>query len=191
VRWRPVAPLSLRGSYQKAVRALNIGELFSPQTGQQVAIGTPPVSIGDPCDVRSTARTGPNAAQVRALCLAQGIPGAAIDSYQFPTTATAGVISGNIGLVPETAHTYNFGFILNRKFASPWLHDFTLSIDYYNVSIKDVISTVPGLTTLSDATISTAPIRPIRQRTVFASCSGAMRRAIFRRSVSPSSIWEG
>ncbi|MFC3444485.1 hypothetical protein ACFOKF_25445 [Sphingobium rhizovicinum] len=53
----------IRGSYQRAVRAPNIGELFSPVTGSQLAIGTPPAAIGDPCDVRSTARTGANGAQ--------------------------------------------------------------------------------------------------------------------------------
>ena len=37
-------------------------------------------------------------------------------------------------------------------FNSPWdgvLSDFSLSADYYNIKIKDVISTVPGLTVLS------------------------------------------
>ncbi|MBB3925623.1 outer membrane receptor protein involved in Fe transport [Sphingobium jiangsuense] len=149
VRWRPVSSLLVRGSYQRAVRAPNIGELFSPATGVQIAIGTPPASIGDPCDVRSTARTGANAAQVRALCIAQGVPAAAIDSYQFPTTATAGVISGNTGLSPEKADTYNIGFIWNSRWTSPWLSNLSLSVDYYNIKIKDVISTVPGLTTLA------------------------------------------
>ena len=55
-RWRPFQPLLIRGSYQRAVRAPNIGELFSPASGTQLVIGTPPASLGDPCDVRSTAR---------------------------------------------------------------------------------------------------------------------------------------
>ncbi len=73
-RWRPVNELLFRGSYQRAVRAPNIGELFSPPQGQQLAIGTPPGALGDPCDIRSSARTGANGAQVAALCVAQGIP---------------------------------------------------------------------------------------------------------------------
>jgi iron complex outermembrane recepter protein len=149
VRWRPFKSLLLRGSYQRAVRAPNIGELFSPNTGVQVAIGTPPAGIGDPCDIRSTARTGANGAQVRALCIAQGIPAAAIDSYQFATTATAGRISGNLGLTPEKADTYNLGFIWNSDAAHPLLEGLSLSVDYYNIKIRDVISTVPGLTTLA------------------------------------------
>ncbi len=58
---RPLAArgtVLIRASFQHAVRAPNIGELFSPPQGTQLAIGTPPSAIGDPCDVRSTARTG-------------------------------------------------------------------------------------------------------------------------------------
>ncbi|MFM6853510.1 MAG: TonB-dependent receptor domain-containing protein, partial [Sphingopyxis sp.] len=117
--------------------------------GTQVAFGTPPASIGDPCDVRSTARTGANGTQVRALCLAQGIPAAVIDTYQFPTTATGGTIRGNLSLTPETANTYNIGFILNPRSSSPWLRDVSLSVDYFNIKIENVISAVPGLTVLS------------------------------------------
>jgi iron complex outermembrane recepter protein len=99
--------------------------------------------------VRSTARTGPNGAQVAALCVTQGVPGAAIGSYQFPTTATGQVISGNTGLSPEKADTFNVGFVFNSPIASGLFSDFALSVDYYNIEIADVISTVPGLTVLT------------------------------------------
>lgn len=45
MRWKPVDALMLRGSYQRAVRAPNIGELFSPPTGTQVQFSTPPASV--------------------------------------------------------------------------------------------------------------------------------------------------
>lgn len=149
LRWRPIAELLLRGSFQRAVRAPNIGELFSPKTGIQVGFGTPPASIGDPCDIRSTARTGANGTQVRNLCLAQGIPSARIDSYIFPTTATAGLRQGNLGLSPETANTFNLGAALNLRGSAPMFRALNLSVDYYNIKIKDVISTVDGTTILS------------------------------------------
>lgn len=148
-RWRPVDALLFRGSYQRAVRAPNIGELFSPQTGTQLVIGTPPGALGDPCDVRSNARTGADGAKVAELCVAQGIPQAAISSYTFPTTATGQLVSGNTNLTPERADTFNVGFVLNSPFESGPLADFTLSVDYYNIAVKNVISTVPGLTVLS------------------------------------------
>lgn len=148
-RWRPIENLLIRGSFQRAVRTPNIGELFSPQQGNQLVIGTPPGAIGDPCDVRSTARTGSNGAQVATLCQAQGIPGAAISSYQFPTTATGQVTSGNNALVPERANTFNIGVVFNAAASSGVFGDFSISLDYYNIKIKDVISPIPGLTVLS------------------------------------------
>jgi outer membrane receptor protein involved in Fe transport len=148
-RWRPFNALLIRGSFQRAVRAPNIGELFSPQQGTQLVIGTPPGALGDPCDVRSTARTGSGGAQVAALCVAQGIPAAAISSYTFPTTATGQLVSGNLGLTPEKANTYNVGFVLNSPLSGGLLAQASLSLDYYSISITNVISTVPGLTVLS------------------------------------------
>ncbi|MDB5670174.1 MAG: TonB-dependent receptor [Alphaproteobacteria bacterium] len=148
-RWRPIDQLLFRGSYQRAVRAPNIGELFSPPQGQQLVIGTPPSSLGDPCDTRSNARTGANGTQVAALCVAQGVPQPVISSYQFPTTATGQVVTGNTGLTPERATTYNFGFVFNAPRNAGPFGDISLSVDYYNIKIKSVISTVPGLTVLS------------------------------------------
>jgi iron complex outermembrane receptor protein len=149
VRWEPTTNLLIRGGYQRAVRAPNIGELFAAASGSQIAFGTPPAAIGDPCDIRSTARTGASGSSVRTLCLAQGIPTAVIDNYVFPTTATAGRTSGNSGLDPEVADTYNFGLSWTSQSTSPLLSGLTASVDYYNIKIEEVISVVPGLSALS------------------------------------------
>lgn len=148
-RWRPVDEVLFRGSYQRAVRAPNIGELYTPASGTQLVIGTPPSSLGDPCDIRSNARTGANGAQVAALCVAQGVPAAAISSYTFPTTATGQTVTGNTSLTPEKADTYNFGVVFNAPRNGGIFGDVSLSVDYYNIKIANVISTVPGLTVLS------------------------------------------
>ncbi|MBS1200639.1 MAG: TonB-dependent receptor [Proteobacteria bacterium] len=149
IKWRPVDSILLRTSYQRAVRAPSIGELYAAEVGSQVPFGTPPTSIGDPCDVRSTARTGAGGDEVRDLCLEQGIPLDIIDTYTFPTTATAGVLSGNPELEPETADTFNVGVQWTSTSASELWGNQSLSVDYYNIEINDVISVVPGLTTLS------------------------------------------
>ena len=149
IRWEPIDSLLVRGGYQRAVRAPNIGELFAAASGAQIAFGTPPAALGDPCDVRSTARTGANGASVRGLCLAQGIPGAIIDTYVFPTTATAGVTQGNLELQPETADTYNFGLSWTSRSSERLLSGLSASVDYYSIEIEDVISVVPGLSALS------------------------------------------
>lgn len=149
LKWRPVDSLLIRGGYQRAVRAPNIGELFAAAQGVQVPFGTPPATIGDPCDIRSPARTGAGGASVRQLCMTQGIPASVIDSYIFPTTAVAGVQSGNPNLSPETANTYNAGFQWMSNSDSALFSTMTASVDYYNIDISNVISVVPGLTTLS------------------------------------------
>ncbi|MET0535668.1 MAG: TonB-dependent receptor, partial [Steroidobacter sp.] len=134
IKWTPTPGLLIRGGYQRAVRAPNIGELFAADSGSQIAFGTPPVSVGDPCDVRSSARTGGGGTSVRALCLAQGIPASVIDNYTFPTTATAGLTRGNRSLSPETADTYNIGFSWQPRSQSPWVSGLSLSVDYYKIS---------------------------------------------------------
>ena len=149
IRWEPTDGLLMRGGYQRAVRAPNIGELFAAASGSQIAFGTPPAALGDPCDVRSTARTGAGGASVRTLCLAQGIPLAVIDNYVFPTTATAGLTQGNQDLEPETADTYNFGISWSSQSSAPLLSGLSVSLDYYSIEISEVISVVPGLSALS------------------------------------------
>jgi len=148
-RWRPTDNLLFRGSFQRAVRAPNIAELYSPPLGQQQQIGTPPGAIGDPCDVRSLGRTGANGAQVAALCVAQGVPAGLIGTYQFPTTAVGQTIPGNLAVTPEKANTFNLGMVFNAPRNEGLLGDVSFSVDYYNISIKNVISPYPALNALT------------------------------------------
>ena len=146
--WYPVRPLLIRGGYERATRAPNIGELFSSAQTGQVQFGSPP-SGGDPCDVRSSARTGANAAQVRTLCLATGVPAPIIDLFQYTTVAIASATSGSTALTPETADTITAGAVLTAPIDSPWLSGLSLSVDFYDIRIKDVISQVSAVTTLN------------------------------------------
>jgi outer membrane receptor protein involved in Fe transport len=109
----------------------------------------PSSASGSARDIRSNARAGTGGAQVATLCVAQGVPAAAISSYTFPTTATGQTLTGNTGLTPERADTYNVGAVFNAPRSSGILGDFSVSVDYYKINIKNVISTVPGLTVLS------------------------------------------
>ncbi len=149
-RWRPAKDLLFRGSYQRAVRAPNIAELFSPPQNAQLAIGDPSTgALGDPCDRRSSARTGPNAASVAALCVAQGVPSGIIGTYVFDTTATGSTIAGSTSITPEKANTYNIGAVWSAPRNDGMFGDFSVSVDYYNISIRNVISSVPGGTVLT------------------------------------------
>jgi outer membrane receptor protein involved in Fe transport len=141
--WRPLDLLMVRGGYQRAIRAPNIGELYSAATGGQVSYSplSPPQG-GDPCDVRTNARLNDTGGKLRGLCIATGVPTALADSYTFPTTATASVTSGNLDLKPETASTYTFGAVFTPEIGGQ--SQLFLSVDYYKIDISNVISTVSG-----------------------------------------------
>ncbi len=96
--YRPVQPVLLRGSFQHAVRAPSIDELYYPQLSNQFLVPRP-----DPCSVNSTQRTGPNRASVEALCLAQGLPPALLPTYAFDLRRVNGVSGGNPQLDAEQA----------------------------------------------------------------------------------------
>lgn len=148
--WQMFDVLRLRGGYQRAVRAPSIGELFAAGGANFPAIGSVSATGlgGDPCDIRSSYRNGPNAAQVRALCIAQGISAGAVDSYQFTNNQVQGVSGGNPNLFEETSDSYNVGLVLTSPYQNPWLSGISASIDYYNIEIKDVIGTVAASTQL-------------------------------------------
>nr|WP_295661997.1 TonB-dependent receptor [Polymorphobacter sp.] len=139
--WVPVGGVRFRGGYSRAVRAPSLGNLFGPTSVGNLNIGTGP-SAGDPCAVGSTFRTGANAAQVQALCLAQGIPAAIYPTYTYGVTSVSGSDGSNPNLKPEKADTYSIGAVLTPKFDSPAFNHFQLSIDYYSIKIAGAIGSL-------------------------------------------------
>ena len=130
--WEPVESLKIRGNYSRAVRAPNIAELFTPQSVGLTNLGV------DPC-----AGAAPTTnANLRAICIAQGAPAGTIGSITNPTAAQANItVAGSLDLTPETADTYTIGAVFQPEF----FPGFSMSIDYYNIKIKDVIGApLPG-----------------------------------------------
>jgi iron complex outermembrane receptor protein len=139
--YQPVSPAFLRGSYQRAVRAPNISELFQPQV-----TNFPSLPDRDPCNINSAERTGANAAQVRALCIAQGIPESLIDAFNNPNEQAEGLSGGNPALKEETADTLTFGVVFRSQSDNPWLSNLQASVDWYSIDIDDAIATVAAST---------------------------------------------
>ncbi|KTE02368.1 TonB-dependent receptor [Sphingopyxis sp. H038] len=130
--WEPGAGVKFRGNYSRAVRAPNIGELFTPTSVGLTNLGL------DPC-----AGAAPTAnANLRAICIAQGAPVGTIGSITNPTAAQANITTGgNLNLQPETANTWTLGVVFQPDF----LPRFNLSVDYYNIKIDDVLGVpLPG-----------------------------------------------
>ncbi len=150
--WEIIDNLRIRGGYSRSVRAPSIGELFAAGGTNFPAIGAPSATglSGDPCDIRSSYRqaSNPNAARVRALCLAQGISPASIDSFVFSNNQVSGISGGNPNLFEETSDSFTVGAVITSPFQSPWLSGLSASVDYYDIEIKDVIGSVGASTQL-------------------------------------------
>lgn len=124
--------LRARMSYQRSVREPNFSELF--------AGGGSAPQYFDPCSVTSDLRNGPAAAQVRALCLAQGVGASAIDNYvQTPGSQIGVDLAGNLDLDPEIGKTFTAGVVWRSPWENQWLSRLQGSIDYYNIQIDDAI----------------------------------------------------
>jgi outer membrane receptor protein involved in Fe transport len=138
--YQPIEPVRLRGSFQHAVRAPSVYELYLPQL--PFTFGGFFIERFDPCEAGSAQRSGPDAAQVEALCLAQGVPAALLADFELPDNDARGFIGGNPDLDPEEADTLTLGVVFTSPFQSPWLDRLQVSLDWYRIEIEDAIVTV-------------------------------------------------
>lgn len=128
LEWKPIDTIKVRGSYNKATRAPSIQELFQP-----VQEGFP--SFQDPCWNGSAQRSGANAAQVNALCAAQGAP----SNFPIGNAQVRALTGGNVNLDPESADTYTFGVTWQPVLET---HQLRASVDYFRYRIEQTIGTV-------------------------------------------------
>ena len=132
VEYSPIRDVRLRASFQRAVRAPNVTELFTPQS--VILDGNT-----DPCagTAAQLAAKGITVAQ----CVAAGVPAAAFGTV-IPNNANQyqGKLGGNPALQPETALTSSFGIGWTPSFV-PGLR---LQIDYFDIKIENVITTIGG-----------------------------------------------
>lgn len=130
IEWAPVPDITLRGQYQRAVRAPNVGELFGGQ-----ANGFPGAT--DPCALETAATN----ATIRDLCVATGVPLTAVGTEGLqPATQIQGLFGGNPDLQEETSDTYTAGVVIRPSFI-PGLN---IAVDYFNISVDNYISTLGG-----------------------------------------------
>ena len=123
--WSPIDDVRLRASYNHAIRAPNIGELFASQS-----VGN--VSAQDPCS-----GTSPSASM--ATCELAGVTNTQYGNIvACPADTCSALGGGNAGLKPETADTYTIGMVLTPKA----LRNFSLSVDYYTIKVKDYIGSL-------------------------------------------------
>jgi outer membrane receptor protein involved in Fe transport len=130
--WAPIRDITIRGSYQRAIRAPNVGELFGGASN-----GFPAAT--DPCSNRQTAAQ--QTATVRTLCQQTGVPAALVFTAGIqPNAQIEAQFGGNAALQEEKSDSYTVGAVLRPSFI-PRLN---ITVDYFNIKIDDYISTFGG-----------------------------------------------
>jgi outer membrane receptor protein involved in Fe transport len=123
--WMINPSVRLRASFQRAVRAGDMWELFFPTAksfdyGVDSCVGPVPISSLEECQ-----NTGLTAAQYGTLFDLYD------DGYEIVNT----IVGGNPDLDPEEADTWSFGFIFTPEF----LPSMSLSVDYFDIELEKAI----------------------------------------------------
>jgi outer membrane receptor protein involved in Fe transport len=142
--YQPIGSIRLRSSYQQAVRAASVLELYLPQLPVIFDYFDFPDGL-EPCEVGSAQRSGADAdaARVEALCLAQGVPADLLPDFRDSDGAANGVSGGNPDLGPEEASTTTAGIVWTPRGSHPLLASVQVSLDWYRIDIADRITLVP------------------------------------------------
>lgn len=149
--WEPVRGLRFRGRYAVSNRAPNNSELFS-QPSETFA------SVTDPCDGVTATSTGDFDAACRAIPAIGNFlsanPGSAFTYTLADTQNVNGFVGGNDALQEETGKTITAGFVVGPNLV-PGL---SFSLDYFNISIDDAISTVGRNFTIQQCLLTGEPV---------------------------------
>ena len=137
LQWAPLQDLRFRGSYQRAIRAPSIIELYNPQLLGLIQFGNdpcaPPVQAG--VTLAQCLHTVP-ASQAAAFTTA-------FNNGTIPQ-AVAGqlgqVQGGNPLLQPEKAKSYSFGLL----FAPQAVPSLTGSVDFWQIRLDQVVGPLPA-----------------------------------------------
>ena len=135
--WQPIEDLRLRATWARAVRAPNIGELFSGLSQ------TFPSGLQDPCEGIGATGGGALGDNCRA---APGVNANIAGNGTFTLTqgdrqGISGFNGGNPNLDEEKADSWTVGAVLNPRSIDA-LRNLTLTVDYYNIKIDNIIATV-------------------------------------------------
>ena len=137
-RLAPIPDILARASYNRAVRAPNVVELFATQA---VGLG----GTVDPC-----ASAAPTASA--AACANTGVTAAQYGSIvPNPANQYNALFGGNTALSPETADTYTFGLLLKPR----WVPGLAISADYFDIKVKDLVSPGLGFQTIMNNCLAT------------------------------------
>ncbi|HYC35900.1 MAG TPA: TonB-dependent receptor [Usitatibacter sp.] len=132
IEYAPIRTVKIRGSYQQAVRAANVIELFQAQGTNLFDMDS------DPC-------AGPTPARTFTECARTGVTAAQYGNIlDNPAGQYNYLQGGNPLLEPETSKSYTVGIVLTP------MRNLSATFDYYRIEVKDVISVLPPVTALTN-----------------------------------------
>ncbi|HET6552309.1 MAG TPA: TonB-dependent receptor [Dyella sp.] len=140
IKWKPIDDLLVRGSWAQGFRAPTISDLYG-------GAGSSFESYTDPCDSKKGSAKGNPAVAARCTSGFGGQPGVAATFVQlaqglvpcttYPCQSNYQFTTGsNANLTPETATTRTLGMV----YSPSYLQGFDVSLDWYKINIKNVIS---------------------------------------------------
>ncbi len=137
VEWAPIEDIRFTGTYARAVRAPNVGELF---TGPSQTFP----SVTDPC-VGVTATGGGTLGDI--CRAAPGVSANIAANGAFAITlldrqGVSGFNSGNPNLKEETSDSYTGSITINPRSIN-FLRNTVLRVDYFNIKIANAITPPP------------------------------------------------
>lgn len=118
LQWQPIDDFRFRGSYERAVRAPDVLELYDPANVVLFGGTDPCYHATDPTIIANCALEGahPTSSCPAAQCNQQG--------------------QGNLALKPEESDTFSVGLVVTPTFLS----GFTATVDYFDIKVNDYIN---------------------------------------------------
>lgn len=153
--WTIVDWARVRGGYQKANRAPNIGELYLSPTYRR---GNTGAIFGDQCSMNSEGPYSTNpefnangaAGAAASLALCREMMGPIADEYYSEAPADQSTLTGlardegNPDVQSESADTWTLGLVIRSPSDDAFWGGFTGSIDWYEIEITDMIALESG-----------------------------------------------
>ncbi|MEM7766533.1 MAG: TonB-dependent receptor [Pseudomonadota bacterium] len=133
LNWQVTDAFRFRVMQQKAVRAPTVAELFSP-----VVTGLEDAQL-DPCSVANAANITP---ELAARCISTGMNPALVGVVQDIVSGQINTFEGTNPAAPpaeEEADTTTLGFVWQPGFLGGPIQTPTITLDYYNIEIDNVI----------------------------------------------------
>jgi len=161
LQWAPTRDVRLRGSYNRAIRAPSIIELYNPNLVGQIGFGEDTCAPDTKTHVASATlaqcrNTGVTSAQygngIERGQLVDGVAGTN-DIPQGTGSQLTQLQGGNPNLKQEVADTYTFG----ANFTPEFLNGFSASLDYWHIKVKDEINVYPAPAIVQNCLVSGDP----------------------------------